>query len=76
MVCTISVFFFGIFFRLALHPLRVGASCRHVVECGVGVVLVLFCYGPGGLAHLTTFSALNYATMRWAPPRWAHLLVA
>jgi len=74
--CTCFVFFFGIIFRLILHPLHVGATFRHIVELSLGVGLILFSYGTMGLAHLTVFSGLNYATMRWAPPKWAHLLVA
>ena len=74
--CTVGVFFFGIVFRLALHPRYVGATCRHVVEFFGGVVLVVFCYGSAGLTHLAIFTGLNYVTMKWAPPRWSHLLVA
>lgn len=74
--CTFFVFFFGIFFRLALHPLHVGVTVRHLVELSLGLFLITFSYGVGGLVHLTAFSGLNYATMRWAPPHWAHLLVA
>ena len=76
MGCTVGVFFFGVVFRLALHPVHVGVKCRHIVELLAGVFLIVFCYGPAGFAHLTAFSGIQYASMKYAPPRFAHLLVA
>ncbi|XP_037079444.1 membrane-bound O-acyltransferase domain-containing protein 2-like [Pollicipes pollicipes] len=60
-------------FRLRLPPGRVGATARHLAAAGIGLAVLLLCYGRD-TKHVIAQAALNYGVIRLAPAHSVHRL--